>query len=57
MAKSKNQNFLIAILLTTIFMGSSFPTGKYLISVEHVPPFLLGGWRFLLAEILMLLWS
>lgn len=56
-ANSKKQNFLIAILFTTIFMGSSFPTGKYLISVEHIPPFLLGGWRFLLAGILMLLWS
>lgn len=55
--KSKNQKFIIAILLTTIFMGTSFPTGKYLLSVDQVPPFLLGGWRFLIAGALMLLWS
>lgn len=53
----KKDYFLISILLTTVFMGSSFPTGKYLISIEHVPPFLLGGWRFLLAGALMLLWT
>ena len=37
--------FYICIILTTICMSSSFPTGKYLISIEHVPPMLLGGWR------------
>lgn len=55
--KLKNNKFIIAILLTTIFMGTSFPTGKYLLSVDQVPPFLLGGWRFLIAGALMLLWS
>ena len=37
------------------FMGSSFPTGKYLISNEHVPPMLLGGWRFVIAGCMMLI--
>lgn len=46
--------FYISILFTTIFMGSSFPTGKYLISIEHVPPMLLGGWRFVIAGVIML---
>ncbi|GAB5054426.1 MULTISPECIES: EamA family transporter [Pediococcus] len=55
--KKNDSNFLIAIILTTIFMGSSFPTGKFLISLEHVPPFLMGGWRFLIAGFLMLLWT
>ncbi|GBG96044.1 DMT family transporter [Lactococcus termiticola] len=55
MAKKKD-GFLISIILTTIFMGSSFPTGKYLISIEHVPPFLLGGYRFVLAGLIMLVW-
>lgn len=55
--KTIDWSFTLAILFTTIFMGSSFPTGKFLISVEHVPPFYLGGWRFLFAGILMLLWS
>ena len=36
-------------------MGSSFPTGKYLISNEHVPPMLLGGWRFVIAGCMMLI--
>ena len=36
-------------------MGSSFPTGKYLISNEHVPPMLLGGWRFVIAGSMMLI--
>ncbi|MDR0297182.1 MAG: DMT family transporter [Streptococcaceae bacterium] len=56
-ARTSNRLFLTSILLTTIFMGSSFPTGKYLISVEYVPPFLLGGWRFMMAGLLMLLWT
>ncbi len=38
-------------------MGSSFPTGKYLISIEHVPPFLLGGYRFVIAGLIMVLWT
>lgn len=49
--------FLTSIIFTTIFMGSSFPTGKYLISLEHVPPFLLGGWRFIIAGLIMILWT
>ena len=49
--------FLTCILLTTVFMGSSFPTGKYLISVEQVPPFLLGAWRFIIAGLIMILWT
>jgi len=52
----KRDGFLISIILTTIFMGSSFPTGKYLISIEHVPPFLLGGYRFVLAGLIMVVW-
>lgn len=47
--------FLLSIIFTTIFMGSSFPTGKYLISVEGTPPFYIGGWRFLIAGLLMIL--
>ncbi|PNZ28591.1 putative transport protein [Staphylococcus petrasii] len=47
--------FYVCIILTTICMGSSFPTGKYLISIEHVPPMLLGGWRFIIAGLLILI--
>ena len=47
--------FYICIILTTICMSSSFPTGKYLISIEHVPPMLLGGWRFTIAGFIILL--
>lgn len=53
--KSSRVSFLLSITLTTIFMGSSFPTGKYLISLNHAPPFLIGSWRFISAGILMLL--
>ena len=49
--------FLASIILTTVFMGSSFPTGKYLISIEKVPPFILGGWRCLIAGLIMILWT
>lgn len=49
--------FLISIIFTTIFMGSSFPTGKYLISLEHIPPFILGSWRFIIAGLIMILWT
>ena len=41
MKNKSNLIFLSAILLTTIFMGSSFPTGKYLIAVEKTPPLLI----------------
>ncbi|WP_415426489.1 EamA family transporter [Staphylococcus borealis] len=46
--------FYICIILTTLCMGSSFPAGKYLISIEHVPPMLLGGWRFTIAGLIIL---
>ncbi|MDK7927727.1 MAG: DMT family transporter [Staphylococcus simulans] len=52
---SSKHTFLFSIIFTTIFMGSSFPTGKYLISVDCTPPFYIGGWRFLIAGLLMLL--
>ncbi|MCI2947457.1 DMT family transporter [Staphylococcus caledonicus] len=55
--KSPKLSFLISIILTTVFMGSSFPTGKYLISLNHAPPFLIGSWRFIIAGILMLLFT
>ena len=35
--------------------GLFFSTGKYLISIEHVPPMLLGGWRFTIAGFIILL--
>lgn len=54
---TSTRTFLTSIILTTIFMGSSFPTGKYLISLEHVPPFLLGSWRFIIAGLIMILWT
>ena len=54
MKNKSNLIFLSAILLTTIFMGSSFPTGKYLITVEQTPPLLIGGVRFMIAGALML---
>ena len=38
-------------------MGSSFPTGKYLIVVEKTPPLLLGGVRFIIAGLVMLVLS
>ncbi|EHI74604.1 Uncharacterized inner membrane transporter yiJE [Streptococcus criceti] len=50
------QLFITGIVLTTIFMGSSFPTGKYLISSDLAPPFFIGGWRFIIAGVLMLAW-
>ena len=48
MKKNSDIGFAISILLTTIFMGSSFPTGKYLIAVENTPPLLIGGVRFII---------
>lgn len=48
MKRGSNCIFLISILITTLFMGSSFPTGKYLIVVEKTPPLLLGGFDLLL---------
>lgn len=57
MKRGSNFIFLISILLTTLFMGSSFPTGKYLIVVEKTPPLLLGGVRFIIAGLVMLVLS
>ena len=54
MKKNSEIVFVISILLTTIFMGSSFPTGKYLIAVENTPPLLIGGVRFIIAGVIML---
>ena len=54
MNKNSDIVFVISILLTTIFMGSSFPTGKYLIAVENTPPLLIGGVRFIIAGVIML---
>lgn len=54
MKKNSDIIFVISILLTTIFMGSSFPTGKYLIVVENTPPLLIGGVRFIIAGVIML---
>lgn len=54
MKKNSDIVFVISILLTTIFMGSSFPTGKYLIAVENTPPLLIGGVRFIIAGVIML---
>lgn len=54
MKRSSAITFLVSILFTTIFMGSSFPTGKYLIVVERTPPLLLGGVRFIIAGLIML---
>lgn len=55
MSNNHNTGFLPKVILATICMGSSFPTGKYLIANEHMPPFLMGGWRFLAAGLLMLI--
>lgn len=54
MKKNSDIVFVISILLTTIFMGSSFPTGKYLIAVENTPPLLIGGVRFIIAGVIIL---
>ena len=54
MKKNSDIIFVISILVTTIFMGSSFPTGKYLIAVENTPPLLIGGVRFIIAGVIML---
>ncbi|ABC24067.1 DMT family transporter [Rhodospirillum rubrum] len=52
--KSKESGFIAGMILCTAFMGSSFPSGKYLISEEAMPAFYAGGWRFLLAGGLIL---
>ena len=55
MSKRHISLFLPCILLSTLFMASSFPSGKYLIRQVAVPPFLLGGCRFVLAGVVLLL--
>lgn len=56
MDHSKNIRFILLLLTATFFMGSSFPTGKFLIAHEIIPPFYLGGTRFIGAGILLLLY-
>lgn len=56
MNQSKNFEFVALLLVATFFMGSSFPTGKFLISTEAIPPFYLGGIRFLIAGAALLLY-
>lgn len=54
MRHNANFRFAALLLVATFFMGSSFPTGKFLISTEIIPPFYLGGIRFLIAGIALL---
>ncbi|WP_041795632.1 DMT family transporter [Pararhodospirillum photometricum] len=46
--------FVATMILCTAFMGSSFPSGKYLISELGMPALMMGGGRFLLAGGLIL---
>lgn len=55
MSGENRVGFVLMLLVATFFMGSSFPTGKFLISSEAIPPFFLGGWRFLSAGLIVLL--
>jgi len=52
--KSPNSAFVATMILCTACMGSSFPSGKYIISDVAMPAFFAGGWRFLLAGLLIL---
>lgn len=56
MTQHSNLRFVALLLVATFFMGSSFPTGKFLISTEIIPPFYLGGIRFIIAGIALLLY-
>ena len=56
MNHSARIKFAALLLTATFFMGSSFPTGKFLISIELIPPFYLGGVRFIIAGIALLLY-
>lgn len=47
--------YYLIILFSTLFMGSSFPSGKFLIYNENIPPFTLFGWRFIIAGLLLLI--
>lgn len=55
MNEYNKERFITFIMFSTIYMGSSFPSGKYLIHNASMPPFWLGGWRFLAAGILLLI--
>lgn len=55
--KSPHGSFVATMILCTACMGSSFPTGKYIISDVAMPAFFAGGWRFLLAGLLILAFS
>lgn len=52
--QKKNLKYYLVILFSTLFMGSSFPSGKFLIYNENIPPFTLFGWRFIIAGLLLL---
>lgn len=54
MIKDEKWGFVALLIVATFCMGSSFPTGKYLISIEEMPPFYLGGIRFLIAGFVVL---
>ena len=53
--QKKNPKYYLVILFSTLFMGSSFPSGKFLIYNESIPPFMLFGWRFIIAGLLLLI--
>lgn len=53
--EKKDIKYYLIILFSTIFMGSSFPSGKFLIYNESIPPFLVFGWRFIIAGLLLLI--
>lgn len=55
MIRGQQANFIMLLVLATFFMGSSFPTGKYLITVAQIPPFFLGGFRFMIAGLVLLI--
>lgn len=54
MVNRENLGFIVLLLVATFCMGSSFPTGKFLISTESLPPFFLGGVRFVVAGMIVL---
>ncbi|MBE1237307.1 DMT family transporter [Phaeovibrio sulfidiphilus] len=54
MTRKEMLSFVALLLCATVFMGSSFPAGKFLLSHEHLPPFFLAGWRFVSAGLVVL---
>lgn len=54
MSQREKISFILVLIIATFCMGSSFPTGKFLISTENIPPFYLGGFRFFIAGCLVL---